>query len=209
MHPSKRRAPCASTDVERAGIRSTTAGELRYRRLGQVRNPFSLGLCVGGHLDLPSDGHEATAMAITKRDQVRWSVPNCAVGVATAYLNTQSGTQPDRHADRRVRARLRRGRQPQEVIALSATGQLGTATTGQIQLTVVTYVPVPAETEHRVQVRRYPDSGRWERATCHRREIAERGSGRHRDLAGANRLEASPSEGSGWALGISLRRRWR
>jgi hypothetical protein len=92
---------------------------------------------VGGHLDLPSDGHEASGQRQQLRSRGRWSVPNCAVGVATAYLDTQSGTQPDRRADRRVRARLRGGQQSQEVIALSATGQLGTSTTGQIQLTVV------------------------------------------------------------------------
>jgi hypothetical protein len=58
---------------------------------------------------------------------------DCAVGVAGAYLNAQSGTRPDRPADRRAGARLRRGQQSQEVITLSASGQLGTATTGQIE----------------------------------------------------------------------------
>jgi hypothetical protein len=53
---------------------------------------------------------------------------------------------------RRVRARLRQGQQSQEIIALSATGQLGMAATGQIQLTVVTrharedpHIPQPQE----------------------------------------------------------------
>jgi len=31
-----------------------------------------LAVSVGGHLDLPSDGHEASAMTITNSDQVHW-----------------------------------------------------------------------------------------------------------------------------------------
>jgi hypothetical protein len=112
-----RRGGAAARPARRAG----PAGGPGSPGTGHVK--YALSRHPGG---LPIPGAGSRPRSTGRRQRLRSRV-------AGAYLNAQSGTRPDRPADRRVGARLRRGQQSQEVIALSATGQLGTATTGQIQ----------------------------------------------------------------------------
>ena len=89
------------------------------------RRPVRRGLRAGHRINAEATSGSAGAGEGARHRRAR-------VPTAEARVGAKGRTE------RRVRARLCRGYQSHEVIALSATGQLGMAVTGQIQLSVVT-----------------------------------------------------------------------